>query len=204
MMNKYRVPKIVYFSSGGAIYDSSNGTLLAEDSPTNPLSSYGIVKLAVEKYILLYRHLYGLDYLILRACNPYGPYHHSVSQGLINVTLKKILAKEPVIVWGDGRAIKDYIYVRDYAAIVRRLVKKNVWNEIINVGTGRGHSVNQILSAIKSVAGSFKVKYQAGRQIDAPRVVLDIKKLRRLIRPDFVPLKQGIAKTFDWLKQHHE
>ncbi len=130
LMVKYSVPKIVFISSGGGVYGKlgNNEKSVKEDHATNPLCSYAICKLAIEKYLLLYKNLHNIDYLILRVSNPYGEHHSSDSQGIINIMLKKIVAGDKIEIWGDGSVIRDYIYVKDCANIVKTLLDKETFN----------------------------------------------------------------------------
>ncbi len=203
LMRKFGVPKIVFASSGGTVYGLPQKGLqacnFAETWSTNPICSHGAVKLAVEKYIQLSGYLYGLEYLILRISNPYGEYHSSSVQGLINVALKNILAGRPVVVWGDGEVVRDYIYVKDCVKAITDLIDKEFSSAIFNVGSGSGHSVNEILALIKDVVGEFRVERVHSRKFDVPRAVLDVSKLKATV--DFNPttIKNGIRKTYRWL-----
>lgn len=81
---------------------------------SNPISSYGITKLAIEKYLYFYHMQYGFNYLILRLSNPYGPYHYSQKQGVINIALERAMKNDSFSVWGNGEGTKDYIYIEDF------------------------------------------------------------------------------------------
>ena len=91
-----------------------NTCLYEETHPTDPVCSYGITKLTIEKYLGLFKQLHGLDYAILRIANPYGERQRThASQGAIAVFLDKALRGEPVEIWGDGSVVRDYIYISD-------------------------------------------------------------------------------------------
>ena len=111
IMDKFGVKDIVYMSSGGAIYGDYLMKVHNEEDAVYPKSSYGVVKLAIEKYLLSYSELYEFNSLILRLSNPYGPYHYNNKQGIINIAIRKALAGEKVQIWGSGDGIKDYIYI---------------------------------------------------------------------------------------------
>lgn len=203
MMREYGAKKIIFASSGGSVYGPAAGNTrrrnIPESAPTNPICSHGTVKLAIEKYISLSSYLHGLQYLILRISNPYGEHHSSSVQGLINVALKRALNNEPVTLWGNGEIIRDYIYVKDCARIFKTLMDKGLTGETLNIGSGTGHSVTEVLGMIKDVAGEFKIDKKSKRKFDVPRSVLDISKLRSLI--DFNPtgIREGITNTYSWL-----
>ena len=201
LSKNYGVKQVVYISSGGAIYGASENYFHKEDDPLVPISSYGIVKLTVEKYLQLYHHLFGLNYLVLRLSNPYGPFHLSKKQGLINVALERAMNNEAFEVWGDGSNTKDYIYSEDVAMILYKLLDKEVSNKILNVGSSIGYSVNDILQRIQQLMPQFVVNYQGERSFDVPKVILDTKELRGYIDFELVGIEAGINKTYEWLQQ---
>ena len=203
LMVKNNVGKIVFFSSGGTIYGIGNEReKFSESDLSKPICSYGIIKDTIEKYLFLYNYLYGLQYLILRVSNPYGEYHNSEKQGLINVALKNILKGESVNIWGDGEAIRDYLYVGDLAKIVAQLIEKNIFNEVFNVGSGVGYSVNEIISVIRKVAGNVDVVKREARKVDVPRIILDNKKLQSINPFVFTDVEMGIREAYHWMKQN--
>jgi len=201
LLVKYRVPGLTYLSSGGTVYGAAARIPVDEDAPTAPLCSYGIVKLAVEKYLALYRRLHGLDYLILRPSNPYGEWHSSRQQGLINVALSKALAGEEIVVYGDGTVVRDYIYIKDLAGIMVNLLDQGVGGQLLNLGSGQGHSVNEILALVEKLHGRVKVRYAAARAADVPAIVLNTDKLRAFYSPQLTDLATGMARTYEWLKR---
>jgi UDP-glucose 4-epimerase len=116
-----KVRKIVFTSSGGTVYGIPETAPIDEDHPTNPTSSYGIVKLAIEKYLGLFHHLYGLDYVALRISYLYGPYQDPKGQqGAISVFLHRVYAGRTINIWGDGGVVRDYLYVSDLMEALER------------------------------------------------------------------------------------
>lgn len=200
LMRKYNINNIVFPSSGGTVYGVSQKEH-KETDPTAPICSYGIMKLAIEKYLYLYNYLYGINYLIIRPSNPFGEYHKSTQQGLINVVLEKILEGETIEIWGDGSVVRDYIYVKDLVILIVDLIEKGIQNEIINVGSGCGYSINEILDIIRKVIGDFPLKYMGSREVDVPHLILNIDKLRSFFDFNLIGVEEGIKKTFDWLKK---
>ncbi len=201
MMKQYVIKNIVFSSSGGTVYGISDKKH-NETDPTTPICSYGIVKLAIEKYLYLFNHLYGMNYLIVRSSNPFGEYHTRSQQGLINVVLENICNGEKLQIWGDGSIVRDYIYVKDLVRILADLIEKEIKNEIINIGSGRGFSINEILALVKEVVGEFPLEYTKERKLDVPYLVLNVEKLKSYIQFDNRSLKEGIKKTYDWLKKN--
>lgn len=181
-MVRHDVKDIVFFSSGGAVYgESEMGKPHKETDELYPKSSYGVVKLAIEKYMFLYKSLYGIRPLVLRLSNPYGKYHYSQRQGIINIALRAAQAGKPFTVWGDGTATKDYIFVEDVCNVVFQLIDKQISNEVINVASGELLSVNQILNQIKKLYPDFQWKYQSSNLSDVKRVELDTKKMKESV-----------------------
>ena len=200
LMVEFHVQHIVYMSSGGAIYGTS-GTMHKESDDVFPVSSYGVVKLTIEKYMMQYAQLYGIKPLIIRLSNPYGPYHYSMKQGVVNVALTKALKNEQMEIWGDGNGKKDYIYVEDFVKILFALLNNNTANEVVNIASGQLLSVNDITSAIQAVVPSFDVNHVEADKFDASHFSLDTTKLRNLIGDyDFCPFAEGLQKTYQWTK----
>lgn len=192
-MVRHNVKDIVFFSSGGAVYgESEMGKPHKETDELYPKSSYGVVKLAIEKYMFLYKSLYGIRPLVLRLSNPYGKYHYSQRQGIINVALRAAQQGKIFTVWGDGTATKDYIFVEDVCDIVFQLIDQQVTNEVINVGSGELLSVNQILEIVKLCYPSFDWQYQTANANDVKRVELDLGKIRHILRINNSILEKNI------------
>ena len=123
LARKKNVRKIIFISSGGTVYGIPNETPIKETHPTEPVCSYGISKLSIEKYLQLYHSLYGLDYCILRLANPYGERQRPTgAQGAIGVFIHKALNNEPIEIWGDGSVVRDYIYVSDVVEAFVRVI----------------------------------------------------------------------------------
>ena len=202
-MVKHKVSDIVYLSSGGAIYGNANEGRHKETDDVFPISSYGVVKLAIEKYLMQYAQLFGLRPLICRLSNPYGPWHYSMRQGICNVAIAKALSGETFQIWGDGNGQKDYIFVEDFVKILFKLVSLGIHSEVLNVGSGDCHSVGEILGEIKLLMPSFEWKHIEASRLDVSRFSLDTGKLHSIIGGfEFTPLRKGLAKTFEWTKEH--
>jgi UDP-glucose 4-epimerase len=196
------IKRIVFFSSGGTIYGSSESRPILEEHQTNPLCSYGIQKLAIEKYLRLYLYLYGLDYAILRVSNAYGerqrPHH---SQGVVAVFLYKALKKEEIEVWGDGSVVRDYVYVSDVADAVVALLKYSGKHKLFNISSGVGLSVRDLIEKIEIVTGfRAKVSFTQGRAFDVSANVLDnsLAKKELLWNPR-IGFEDGLKRTMAYL-----
>ena len=203
IMDKFGVKDIVYMSSGGAIYGDYLMKVHNGEDAVYPKSSYGVVKLAIEKYLLSYSELYEFNSLILRLSNPYGPYHYNNKQGIINIAIRKALAGEKVQIWGSGDGIKDYIYIEDVCSIIFRLIENGVETEVYNVAAGSAHSVNEIVEGIKEFVPSCEWEYVNALHSDVQSFELDITKLRQKLGViKFTSFENGLKKTIHWQKNN--
>lgn len=197
--------KFVYFSSGGTVYGNRKGTLIPfkESDVMAPISYYGWSKQMMENCINYMHRTHGLQYLIIRPSNPYGRGQNLYgSQGLIAVALGRILAGKKIQIWGDGSAVRDYIYIDDLCkAVVDVLSNQKNVNMTLNIGSGKGYNVNQIIGFLKDIVKEeVAVDYLAARQADVLSVILDTNTLRSII--DFKPIdiREGITSFYNYVK----
>lgn len=196
--------KFVYFSSGGTVYGNrSTMQPFVETDEMAPISYYGWSKQMMENGILFKARTQGLRYLIVRPSNPYGHGQNlHGKQGLVAVAIGKLLDGEPVEVWGDGSAIRDYIYIDDLAEVFFQLIDRDVCNETVNIGCGRGYSVNDVLAFLKIISKEdFKIVYKNARPVDVSNMVLDIAKMRRLTNVELTPMLEGMSKFYEEMKK---
>jgi len=200
---KYKIPKLVFASSGGAIYGIPERLPIPEDSPTNPICSYGIVKLAIEKYLELYHSLHGLNYVSLRISNPYGPGQDpNRKQGVIAVFAAKMLQQMPITMWGKGDTVRDFVHVRDIARLFY-LAMTSKEQGIFNAGSGVGVSINDLIGMMSTELGVIPniIRLEA-RDSDVPATVLSCRKVRQSFgwAPQ-IPLEEGIREVGSWLSK---
>lgn len=203
---RQKVRKVVFLSSGGAVYGKKGQCPIEEDMVTYPITSYGVQKLTIEKLLYLYRYLYHLDYRVIRLANPYGPYQRpNGGLGVITTFLYKALLNEPIQVFGDGSVVRDFIYIDDAVKAIRKIADGESEYRIFNLGSGIGHSVKQIIEAIEKVLGkSLKVAYVSGRKSDVPVNYLDISRYESLYgKLDHRPLEDGIRETASFMKDYY-
>ena len=202
---RYSVKKIIFISSGGTIYGNPNKIPVPETHPTEPLVSYGISKLTIEKFLHLYNQLHGLDYAILRVANPFGERQRvSSAQGAVTAFLSKALAGETIEIWGDGNVTRDYIYIND--VIDAFLMAMNHIGEprIFNIGAGQGRSLNDLIDIIEDLfSRPMKRRYISARKFDVPVSVLDITRSKEVLgwQPK-TTFRDGLMLTYDWLKRN--
>ena len=170
---------LVYFSSGGAIYGCTDEAKLGEDHPCQPISSYGQSKLEIESYIHFATRVSGLRHLIIRPSNPYGMLQSlNGRQGLIAAVFGKLLRNEPLEIWGRGDAVRDYTHVDDLVSATCDVIGLYFWNMTLNIGSGRGHSVLDVIAATERATGLRCAKInKPHRSTDVDRVVLDVSRL---------------------------
>ncbi len=196
------VKKMIFLSSGGTVYGPPDTIPIAESHPNRPTSSYGITKLAIEKYLSLYKHLYGLKYTAFRLANPYGRYQRPIgAQGAVAVFLGRALRGEPIEIWGDGNIIRDYVYIEDVVTALVSAIDYTGETDVFNLGSGLGTSLNELVDAISEVVlRPVKVVYKPARSLDVPASVLDISLISSVLgwTPQ-VDLLEGLRHTKDFL-----
>lgn len=199
-------PRIVFISSGGAIYGGDGVSAHGETDCVHPIGAYAIGKMIVENYLALFHRQFGLDYLVARPSNPFGAGQCAESaQGVIAVFLGKLLRGEPIEIWGNGEVVRDYLYIDDLARGLAALADFTAQHEderIFNFGYGKGYSLNALVEILGKVAGTRpQVNYTPARSVDVPAVVLDCDRARRKLgwRCE-VGLEEGVAKTLNWLR----
>jgi UDP-glucose 4-epimerase len=198
-----QVERILFISSGGTVYGPARELPIAEDHPTEPLCSYAIGKLTIEKYLALYRNLHGLDYHVLRCSNPYGERQNPAApQGAVAVFLGRVLAGQPVDIWGTGETVRDYLYVKDAVRAFRLVLEKRPPERVFNVGSGQGISINELVGEMRKVTGrDIQVRRKPGRALDVPANVLDTALIRRVAGwSPTVPLAEGLRRTWEWMQ----
>ena len=201
------VKKLVFISSGGTVYGVPNEIPIHESHATNPVCAYGITKLAIEKYLELYRVLHGLQYSVLRLSNPFGERQRvESSQGAIAVFIGKLLQNEIVEIWGDGSVVRDYVHISDVVSAIKQAADLETKNRIFNIGSGQGRTLNEVLDVIESVAQTpLKRNYVGGRLFDVPANVLDIQRARHELGwAPKVSFRDGVREMYESVREQME
>tara|TARA_Y100001954_G_scaffold234127_1_gene288928 strand:- start:3739 stop:4635 length:897 start_codon:yes stop_codon:yes gene_type:complete len=172
LMKEENIKKIIFPSSGCSVY--GNNSCANELSALEPSSSYGIIKLAIEKYLKLYEVIYDIEALIFRVSCVYGPAYKKIgSQGIISTTLYKLRSNTPLGIWGDGNSIRDFIFIDDLIDLFENSIK-SFRKGVYNAGSGKGYSVLDIISICEKVTKkSAEVNYFPAVKGDLTEIVLD-------------------------------
>ena len=199
---KKGVKKVVFASSGGQVYGPASVLPIAEESSTEPLSSYGIIKLACEKYLKLFYHLHGLDYTILRIANPYGERQKiSGAQGAVAVFLGRIKSGESIEIWGDGSVARDYLYIADLTKAILLACEKSGSVKLFNIGSSQPCTLNELVALLEEVSGrKVPVLYQDNRACDSSVNFLDCQRAQTELgwQPQF-SFREGLQRTWKWV-----
>lgn len=198
------IRKIVFISSGGTVYGPPTYLPIDELHPTEPQVSYGITKLMIEKYLLMYQHLHGIKANILRVTNPYGERQRvETAQGAVGVFLSKALKDQPIDIWGDGSVTRDYIHVSDVAEAFAKAVAYDGPESVFNISSGNGTSLNELVASLeKVISKDIQRNYLPGRPFDVPTSVLcNERAARELQWSPVVDLETGLRRTLAWLEQ---
>lgn len=200
---KHGVKKVVFSSTGGAIYGEQDYFPADEKHPTRPLSPYGIAKLAVEKYLYFYKAVHGLDYVVLRYANVYGPRQNPHGEaGVVAIFTSRLIKGEETVINGDGKQTRDYTFVAD---VVRAnvLALEYVKSDIFNIGTSTETDVNVLFGKLRdSVGSSATEKHGLAKAGEQMRSVIDYTKAKKVLgwEPK-VSLDEGIDLTVKFFRE---
>lgn len=203
---RQNVGKVVFISSGGTVYGKEHNCPLDEETPTNPITAYGLQKITIEKMLYLYRYLYNLDYRVIRLANPYGPYQRPNGiLGVVTTFVYKALMQEPIKIYGDGSVVRDFIFIDDAIRAIHKIVDGNEIFRTYNVGCGYGTSVLQIVDYVRKTLNiDLQVDFQDARKVDVPVNYLDIHRYETAfgaLNP--TSLEEGIKKTASFMKKFY-
>lgn len=200
------VKKVVFISSGGTVYGNVPECPLHEDLATNPISSYGIQKITIEKLLYLYQYMHGLDYRVVRLANPYGPYQRPNGLlGAVTTFTYKALRNEEILVYGDGRVVRDFIYIDDAVRGIVTIANGESKYKTFNLGCGYGTSIKEVLEIIhEALDVDEKIIYQDARKVDVAENYLDISRYEKeygSLNP--LSMREGVLLTAEFLKKEY-
>lgn len=203
-VHKNGVKKIIFVSTGGALYGDTENIPTTEEEPTYPLSPYGIHKLAFEKYLHYYHKVHGQDYLILRLANVYGPRQYKGGEaGVIANFVESAVNKTPCVLNGDGLQTRDFVYVGD---VVEALVKAKESDYVgeMNISTAKEVNLHDVIAAIeKTIGEKFSYQQMPGKLGEQRRSCLSHQKAKEILGYEpKVDLEEGIRRTIEWAKNY--
>lgn len=191
----------VVFISSASVYGYQDSMPIPETATTNPISSHGIQKLTIEKFLQLYKYEHGLDFKIMRLSNPYGVGQNLYGrQGFIAIALGRVLAGNPVLVRGNGGTIRDYINIGDVVMACLKIANTSSQENIFNIGSGHGSNLMEIIKEIELILGrKIPVEHVPERNADIPASILDISRARSQLNFEpSVELSEGIRSTMKY------
>lgn len=200
-----RVKRVIFASTGGAIYGGSSTELFKETDTPCPVSPYAIGKLSIEHYLRYFKIKHGLDSISLRISNPYGerqPFHRK--QGVIPIFLERIVRNQPITVLGDGTMVRDYLYVKDLTNAVASVFAERAMYEVYNIGSGYGVSVNDIIRIVGDITNKKpQINYKEVPSTFTQRFVLDTTRFEQDFgrRIATTSLEKGIQITYQHIIQ---
>ena len=198
---KEKVKKIIFISSGGTVYGESEGVPFEENSDNNPICSYGIQKLIIEKYLYLYYHKYSLDYSVIRLSNPYGPGQNPKgSVGAVSVFLDRMMNDEIITLYGDGSCVRDYIYIDDAVKGIVNISKLESKDKLFNLGSGVGTSLKDIIKYLEAIMGKKANVVGLPKRInDLEYSVLNISRYKKYFPElELIDISRGIKLLVDY------
>jgi UDP-glucose 4-epimerase len=193
------VERVYFASTGGAIYGDHGTSALTEDVLPEPVSPYAIGKQAIEGYLRYFRVKHGLESTSFRISNPYGARQRITrKQGVIPIFLHRIAEGLPIDIYGDGSAVRDYIYAGDVARMIVAAVGPPTAHSVYNIGSGEGTSLAELVELAREVTGRDVVVRTTGQPPTfVDRVVLDTSRYAAEFgRPELVPLRRGMELTW--------
>jgi UDP-glucose 4-epimerase len=199
------VRRVIFSSSGGTVYGCSRQIPTPETAPTDPICAYGISKLAIEKYLTLYEHLYALDFRVLRIANPFGPFQIAwKGQGFIAAAVSRALSGQPFEIWGDGSVVRDFVFVDDVVDAFEAAASDHGNQRIFNIGTGVGRSLRDVVEMIETLlATKLSIRWARSRPLDTPISVVAIDRAKAAL--EWAPktsFETGLELTIEWTRQH--
>ena len=198
------VKDIIFVSSGGTVYGKTRMVPFREEDETDPICSYGIQKLMIEKYLYLYHHLYGLHYKVVRLANPYGPGQNPNGiQGAVTTFTYKAVADDLIKIYGNGKVVRDYIYIDDAIEGILNIADNKKY-DVVNLGCGQGYDLIKVIQTLEDILDKkLHVEYSPGRKVDVPFNVLNIDRYNEISQHHrFDTLEEGIRKLIAYIMEN--
>ena len=202
---KYKVKKVIFSSTGGALYGNPKKIPCSEKTEIKPLSPYGVAKYCIEQYLSYYNRLYNLDYVSLRYSNVYGPRQDPFGEaGVVAIFCKKMINGETPAINGDGEQTRDFVFVKDVSKANLLALEKKVSEREINISAMKETSINEIFRLISAAASSGIKPRHAQEMIgEVRKIALDNSLAKKELgwSPE-MDIKKGIKETFEWFRKN--
>ena len=194
--------KVIFLSSGGTVYGIQEEQPIKETALANPINHYGSVKLCIETVLKTFNKQSHSNMLIARISNPYGPgQDFNKGVGFIDAALKKTLNYEQIEIWGDGSVVRDYIYIEDVCEMIGSLINYNGKEEVFNLSSNQGISLNDVIEKMKKFGLKPDVVYKEARSVDVPKVILDNHKIAHIHEFKIRSFDEGLKLYIDYLRK---
>jgi UDP-glucose 4-epimerase len=199
-----RITHFIFVSSGGTVYGNAAQIPTPETAPSAPVTPYAVSNVAIEQSLAICRERDGLEYRVLRAANPYGPFQTANrKQGVIATMIKCALQGDKIDIWGDGSVVRDFVFIDDVVNALLLAAATDSHHRIFNIGSGRGRSLLEVIAAIEEVLHQpLAINWLRGRPSDVPVSVVAIDRAREVLgwEPK-VGFAEGLRRTISWWRQ---
>ena len=200
---KHKVKKVIFASTGGAIYGEQDYFPADEKHPARPLCPYGVTKLTIEKYLHFYRETHGIEHVCLRYANVYGPRQNPFGEaGVVAIFAESLLSGKKAVIFGDGKRTRDFVFVDDVVQ-ANLLALDYPKSDVFNIGTGIETDINSIFRILREITGSKQKEIHAPlKPGEQERSVLDYSKAQRLLKwKPKCEISEGMAKTVEFFQK---
>ena len=192
--------KKVIFTSASSLIGEPESFEVSENHSAKPKTAYGKTKLVSEHYLRLFQELYEINFVIFRFFNIYGPHQKN---GLIPSLYKKISSNEPVTIFGDGKQLRDFVYIEDILSFFEKAISNNFANNsIYNIGTGVGTTIYDVITQMAEMLDTkLQIQREPVRKGEIGNFIADTRKLEKTFgqKPN-TSIKDGLEQTLSWLK----
>ena len=197
-----RKTKMIFISSGGTVYGEHREQPINENVLPHPINHYGNIKLSIENAMRAFNYQMNSNFIIARVSNPYGPgqdYHKGV--GFIDAALKNSINGIPIEIWGDGKNVRDYVYVEDVCEMLCCLIEYQGKEDTFNISSGIGMSQNDVIEIIRKIGLDPQVIYKDKRSVDVRKIVLSNERIQRIWGRKAIHLETGMKTYYEYLKE---
>ncbi|NQV13058.1 MAG: SDR family oxidoreductase [Parcubacteria group bacterium] len=200
-----KIKKVVFASTGGALYGDTDERPTPETHTTKPISPYGVAKLSIEQYLHYFHQIHKLPYVVLRYANVYGPRQDPHGEaGVVAIFSQKMIADEQPVINGDGKQTRDYVYVKDVVEANAKALESDLDNTTFNIGTGQETSVNELFVELAKAAGKqVEEKHGPAKPGEQKTSALDCQKIKQQLNwQPTVDLAEGLRETINWFQEN--